>query len=83
VGDGVERFGDRYRPSAAPERAPLSAFLTLDDRYFPSELYTRYAFAGGAHLLLMTWHERERERFLTHIAPSSGFGGAARALPRG
>jgi hypothetical protein len=45
VGDGIERYSDRFKPSAAPEKVQLSAFLTLDDRYFPAELYTRCALA--------------------------------------
>jgi len=44
--DGVERYSDRYKPSSVPGRAPLSAFLTLDSRYFPSELHRRRAASG-------------------------------------
>ena len=44
--DGVERYSDRYKPSAVPGRAPLSAFLTWDSRYVPSELYRRRTGAG-------------------------------------
>ena len=47
VDDGVERYSDRYKPQALPGRAPLSAFLTLDARYFPAELYRRKGAGAG------------------------------------
>ena len=47
VDDGVERYSDRYKPQAVPGRAPLSAFLTLDVRYFPAELYRRKGAGAG------------------------------------